>query len=63
MDKNETKRIEENITLLGDKLSEFLYATDYFGLPEEVADNAEIKRIVAKAHDLYEEITKGDYLG
>jgi len=60
MDKNKIERIEDNISLLGDKLSEFLYATDYFGLPEGISNEA--KQIIKMAHELYERIAEGDYL-
>lgn len=56
----EKEKVVHNIYALQDKLSEFLYATDYFGLSEEVESNKAIKRILDLAHRLYDEINLSD---
>lgn len=57
---NEKERVVYNIYALQDKLNEFLYATDYFGLSEEIESNKAIKRILDLAHRLYDEINLSD---
>ena len=42
----EKERVRDNIYSLQDKLNEFFYATDYFGLSEEV-ETEEVKKILS----------------
>ena len=53
------ERVRDNIYILQDKLNEFFYATDYFGLSEEV-ETEEIKKILRLAHKLYDVINNSD---
>ena len=57
---DEKELVVNNIYALQGKLSEFLYATDYFGLSEEIESNKAIKRILDLAHKLYDEINLSD---
>lgn len=54
------KMVVNNIYALQDKIAEFLYATDYFGLSKEIESNKAIKRILDLVHRLYEEINLSD---
>lgn len=55
----EKERVRGNIYILQDKLNEFFYATDYFGLSEEV-ETEEVKKILRLAHKLYDVINNSD---
>lgn len=57
---DEKEMVVNNIYALQDKISEFLYATDYFGLSEKIESNKSIKRILDLAHRLYDEINLSD---
>ena len=54
------KMVVNNIYALQDKIAEFLYATDYFGLSKEIESNKAIKRILDLVHRLYDEINLSD---
>ena len=56
----EKEKVVQNIYALQDMLADFLYATDYFGLSEEIESNKAIKRILDLAHRLYDEINLSD---
>lgn len=56
----EKEMVVNNIYALQDKLAEFFYATDYFGLSKEIESNKAIKRILDLAHKLYDEINLSD---
>lgn len=55
----EKERVRDNIYILQDKLNEFFYATDYFGLSEEVETEG-VKKILRLAHKLYDIINNSD---
>ena len=52
--------VVNNIYVLQDKIAEFLYSTDYFGLSQEIESNKAIKRILDLVHRLYDEINLSD---
>ena len=56
----EKEMVVNNIYALQDVLAEFLYATDYFGLSEEIESNKAIKRILDLAQKLHDEINLSD---
>lgn len=53
---DEVKMVVNYIDALQGIISVFLYVTDYFGLPDEILSNKQIKRILDLAHKLYDEI-------